>query len=691
MEQFKEKFKEEAVDLIADLEKSSLDLSSDMENPEHIEVIFRSMHSLKGGSAMFGFEKIDAFTHQLETAYDLVRSGEMKVDDTLLDLTFKAIDHIKDLLDEDDNFSDATLKNHDILLQGIKDILSKDSGTPKQNTAAKEDKTPNKTTNDTGATYYIKFVPNEDIMKNGTNPLSIVDELASLGEHMVFAYTEKIPPLDKLDVLSCYTYWVVILHTEETEDSINEVFMFVDTECTLEVKFLGNTNLLNYSSIRDKLKSAYDNKDQLDLSTVEELVIIPKASEEVKESSSLSSNESAKKARDQNITSIRVPSEKLDELINLVSELVTRQASLTLKSEQINNKELITIAEDIEKITRRLRDNTFGIRLIPIDNMVTRFQRLVRELSHDLEKDIIFQTEGTDTELDKTIIEGLIDPLMHIIRNSIDHGIESPEERRSLGKPEKGKILLKAYYSGANVYLEVTDDGKGIDTKKIFRKAVENGLVTADADLSEKEILDLTFQPGFSTAQNVTKVSGRGVGMDVVKRKIADLRGDINIETKLNVGTTMSIKLPLTLSIIDGLLVKIDETFFVIPLATVDKCFEFKHTQLSNAVNNLIYINDGHIPFAYLRKEFEVRSTPPEIEQVIVVEYNESLFGLAVDEVVGEYQAVLTSLGNMFDMQDVISGATILGDGTVALVIDPNKVISEFKYQLDDSKAEISI
>lgn len=684
MEQFKNKFIEEALDLIQDLEKSALEISSDPENKEHIEVIFRAMHSLKGGSAMFGFELIDSFTHQLEAAYDMVRAGNLKVDEQLLNLTFKAIDHIKILLADDDHLNEATLRHHETLLQEITAIVKRE---PVQETIEEKPAENSNAASDPGATYYVRFIPKRDIMQNGTNPIRIVSELVSLGQSITFAFTDDIPHYNELEVLACYTSWTVVLHTDSPEDNLRDVFMFVDMDCELTIKMISNANLIEDKPFIASLQETYKKGDEPTLEQMEQWLNQHKSSEKLPQPTE--KTETAFKSREQNISSIRVPSEKLDELINLVSELVTRQASLTLVSDRINNKELITIAEDIEKITRRLRDNTFGIRLIPIDNMVTRFQRLVRELSQELNKEILFQTEGTDTELDKTIIEGLIDPLMHIIRNSIDHGIESAEERKKLGKPEKGKILLKAYYSGANVYIQVSDDGKGIDVRKIFQHAVNKGIVTGDAELSEKDILDLTFLPGFSTAKNVTKVSGRGVGMDVVKRKIADLRGEISIDTTINVGTTLTIKLPLTLSIIDGLLVKIDDTFFVIPLATVDKCFEFKHEKLEHAVNNLIYINDGHIPFAYLRKEFGIKTTPPLIEQVIVVEYGDSLFGLAVDQVIGEYQAVLTSLGKMFNGQDIISGATILGDGTVALVMDPNKIISEFNYQAEEAVAQV--
>ncbi len=679
MEQFKNKFIDEALDLIQELESSSLELSSDPSNSEQIEVIFRAMHSLKGGSAMFGFEKIDTFTHQLETAYDKVRSGNLKVNDKLLDLTFQSIDHIKVLLSEDDSLSEETLNTHNILLQSILDLLEDRQGSATVSQVSGPEAVSAK---ESGSTYFIKFVPREDIMKNGTNPMLIINELQSLGESRVFSYTRNIPEFENLDVLSCYTYWIIILHTLSSEDDIRDVFMFVDLDCDLEIKHLCENNILEKDEFRNKLEEVYEAGRDIDFKESETLA------GDLQKTSATPSDTPARgtftRQKEQKISSIRVSSEKLDELIGLVSELVTRQASLTLISENIHHKELITVAEDIDKITRRLRDSTFNIRLIPVDNMVTRFQRLVRELSQELDKEVNFHTEGTDTELDKTIIEGLIDPLMHIIRNSIDHGIEPAEERKALGKPEKGTIKLKAFYSGANVYLQVSDDGKGMNIARIREKAHELELIK-DIEPSEKELLDMLFLPGFSTAQNVTKVSGRGVGMDVVKRKISDLRGEISIDTEENVGTTMTIKLPLTLSIIDGLLVMIDKTHYVIPLASVDKCYEFKHEELSNAVNNMIYVDEGHIPFAYLRKEFAIDTPPPAIEQVIAIEYDDMIFGLAVDQVVDEYQAVLTTLGKMFNNQDMISGATILGDGTVALVVDPNRIIKQFNYQAVDS------
>jgi two-component system, chemotaxis family, sensor kinase CheA len=344
---------------------------------------------------------------------------------------------------------------------------------------------------------------------------------------------------------------------------------------------------------------------------------------------------------------------------------------------------LMPIAENVQKLSRQLRDVAFSIVLIPIENMLTRFQRLVRDLSSELGKDVVFVTEGAETELDKTIIESLADPLMHILRNSLDHGIEDAEQRAKSGKPKQGRISLKAFYSGANVMIKISDDGAGIDPEIITQKAIAKGIITADRKLSKREVLDLVFLPGFSTAKKVTDVSGRGVGMDVVKRKIADIRGEVEIDSELGIGTSITIKLPLTLSIIDGLLVKVEDTHFIIPLTFVDKIFAVEHSTIANTFNNVIVLDGKQVPFFYVRREFGHQESTQFYEQAIVVNFEEKSVGLIVDSVIGEYQAVLKPLGKHYKRQDMISGATILGDGTVALVMDSNKIIKLFANHQD--------
>jgi two-component system chemotaxis sensor kinase CheA len=365
--------------------------------------------------------------------------------------------------------------------------------------------------------------------------------------------------------------------------------------------------------------------------------------------------------------------------MNLVSELVTTQASLTLFSNKEQHAELDQINENIQKLTRDLRDLAFNIALIPIDQVVTRFQRLVRDLSKELNKEIEFIIEGTDTELDKNIIECLSDPILHILRNAVDHGIETPERRKQLGKPEKGRIVFKAYYSGANVHIQIHDDGAGMDPERIKQKAIENKLISPDSDVSKKDIFELTFHPGLSTSQNVTGISGRGVGMDVVKRKISEIRGTIEIDSEVNVGTTITIKLPLTLSIIDGLLVNVDAEKFLIPLTAIQKIYPIRHELIENNFHRIIELDEEMIPFFNLREEFDIKKDALKDEHAIVISYEEKKVALIVDDVIGEYQAVLKSLGKQYKNQEIVSGATILGDGTVALVLDTNMMVTSFR------------
>jgi two-component system chemotaxis sensor kinase CheA len=674
MDNFKKKFVEEAFDLLNELEKVLIQLESTTEKQGVFEHIFRIMHTLKGNSAMFGFTLIDQYTHQLETIYDLIRNGKMEVSEDLMDLTLSSVDHIRNLLDEDSSMRPDVQATHKMLLARIGSVIEK-KDKPVPETITKESAA------DTESTYYILFQPLPTIMKDGTNPLFLVEDFKTLGEYIPLPCF-NLPEFEELEAEKCYTSWEIILSTKESTEKIHEIFIFAEDSCHLEIQKLCDKNLLADPAFCSRVREAGKNNDRIGLEKIIELTVNEQSDSKNNKDKNLQPNNiNDITSRMKNISSIRVSSEKLDELINLVSELVTTQAGLSLIAEKIKSKDLLSLAEDVEKLSRRLRDSTFGIRLIPIENMITRFQRLVRELSHELKKNIAFQTEGTEIELDKNMIEGLIDPIMHIIRNSIDHGIESPDARKKAGKSDQGVISFKAYHSGSNVYIQVSDDGAGIDLKNIRNNAIKKGLIQPETVLPDKDLLDMIFLPGFTTAKNITNISGRGVGMDVVKNKIADLRGEVSIETKLHVGTTITLKLPLTLSIIDGLLVEINKAFFVIPLSSVNKCFEFKHEVLLNAVNNLIYVNDGHIPFIYLRNEFGITTEPPDLEQVVVIEFGDTRIGLTVDKVIGEYQAVLKSLGIIFKKQDIISGATILGDGTVALVLDPNKIINQFSYQ----------
>jgi two-component system chemotaxis sensor kinase CheA len=677
MDNFKKKFIEEASEHIQDIEQALLELEQNPTDKPLIERVFRAMHSLKGSGAMFGFEKISEFTHNLETAYDLVRNGEMEITNELLNLTLASVDHLGALLKDDADLSESVIEQHKLLIKQIDDFVH--SSNTKTITILKEAEEVKSNANQ--KTYYILFQPHEDIMNNGTNPLFLIDELYSLGECIAIPIIKKIPALDEFDPNKCYTTWELFLATESDINSITDIFIFVEDECELRVTLISEFNLLDNQLFIDQLEEIRKKQQEIGFAQIQDFVATLSAPE-VKQEKKGKDEKIAQVSKDQTISSIRVASDKLDQLMNLVSELVTTQARLSLYADTDGRPELMAIAENVQKLSRQLRDNAFSIVLIPIENMLTRFQRLIRDLSKELKKDVVFEAEGTDTELDKTIIENLTDPLMHILRNSLDHGIEQPSVRVAKGKPPQGKILLKAFYSGASVIIQIFDDGAGIDPSVIRTKAIQKALISPDIAFTKKEILDLIFIPGFSTATNVTDVSGRGVGMDVVKRKISDIRGEVDVESELNVGTTLTIKLPLTLSIIDGLLIKLEDIHVVLPLTVIDKIYAVEHYKLMKAFNNTIVLDGEQIPFFYLRHELELPIDDTAIhDQIIVVRYEDKRIGLAVDSVIGEYQAVLKPLGKHYKKQEIISGTTILGDGTIALVMDTNKAIKHFAYK----------
>lgn len=671
MDNFKKKFIEEATEHLSDLEKALLDLEKDTNDKELIEKVFRIMHSLKGGGAMFGFEKISEFTHNLENLYDLVRNDQKKIDRKLLDLTLASVDHLYNLLDEEQANSNEASSMHVKLSSEIAELINDElvpsTGTETTNQARKQGGI---------STYYIHFVPNENIFDNGTNPLFLLDELQGLGKSLILPKENHLPDLENINPIHCYFYWDIFISTSEEINSISDVFIFVEDECELEIHRIWDDDLIDNKSFINEIKQQHAKGTDFNLNSVKESVSKHvTAGNDTKQKSEKSNGASGK---EHTISSIRVSSDKLDQLMNLVSELVTTQARLSLFAENDTTPELIGIAENVQKLSRQLRDTAFSIVLIPIENMLTRFQRLIRDLSKELGKEVSFVAEGTETELDKTIIESLTDPMMHILRNSMDHGIELPHARENTGKSRQGKILLKAFYSGANVVIQVIDDGAGIDPDMIREKAIRKGIVNKDVNLNKKEILDLVFLPGFSTAKTVTDVSGRGVGMDVVKRKIADIRGEVEIDSDFGKGTTITIKLPLTLSIIDGLLVNVDNSFYIIPLTSVDKIYATEHGNVYNTFNNVVVLDNEQVSYFNLRTEFDCPESTKKLEEVVVVKYEDKRVGLVVDEVVGEYQAVLKPLGKHYKDQEIISGATILGDGTVALVMDTNKAIKQF-------------
>lgn len=678
MDHLRNKYLEEAKDLLQELEQALLLLEETPDDKNTADTIFRVMHTLKGSSSMFGYQKVGELTHLLENCFDNIREGRAMVGNELLTLVFSSLDHIRHLL-EDPELTDkkAAKRHYNLLKQAIE--LYDETIQPGEGSFFEEEKKEERT-------LFIHFEPRKEILKNGSNPLFLLDDLGQLGTMQTFVRENNLPSLSDIDPQLCYLSWGCLLATSASLSEIREIFMFVDHLCDLEIAELTIGNAVSGLS-KEKLQNisaSFSGGINFNFPRFTEefkIAILGGPLPEPAQQEQPLLKDSGKEAT---VSSIRVASDKLDDLMNLVSELVATQARLSLLAEKDLSPELIEVAEEIEKITRRLRDNIFDICLIPIGSNLTRFKRLVRDLSKELNKKILFEAEGIETELDKNVMEHLTDCLIHIFRNSIDHGIEEETERIKKGKNPEGKILLKAYNSGAYVVIEIKDDGAGIDPAKIKAKALQKGLISQEQLLTDKEAFDLVFHPGFSTAAKVTEVSGRGVGMDVVRKKIKDLRGEVSIESVFGEGTTIRLAIPLTISIIDGLLVRVDNTDFVLPLSFVEKSYAVNPQDMEKAINNQLILNGEPVPFFDLSSAFADKPLEGHGFAIQIRTGNKKM-ALVVEEIVGEYQAVLKPLGQFYRDIDFISGASLKGDGTVVLVIDPQKLIED----LSKNKTEV--
>jgi len=686
MEQAIATYREEAAELLTELESSLLELEERPEDSDLINRVFRAMHTIKGSGAMFGFDEVASFTHEVESVFDLVRNGKLPVTRQLLDLTLKARDHIATLLagEEHDPAGEKAI------VEGLRGL------TPRSSEAVPTPSPPEHLPADSeGAlkTWRIRFRPGREILRCGTNPLSLLNELRQLGSARVVAQYDDIPPLDQLDPEVCYLYWDIILTSSRGEDAIRDVFIFVEDDSELSIDLIDSgtePGEEGYKKLGDILVEKGDlspvdmqkvlsQQKRFGELLVEQGIVTPdKVEAALVEQQQVKAVRQERSASLQEGASIRVPAEKLDHLINLVGELVTVQAHLSQVAAAGGESAYLAISEEVERLTNELRDTTLNIRMLPIGTTFSKFRRLVRDLSSELGKEIDMETFGADTELDKTVIEKLNDPLVHIIRNSIDHGIEPPDERRRVGKPSRGVIVLGAEHSGDSVIITIRDDGRGLDREKIRQKGIEKGLIPENADLPDREIFSLIFAAGFSTAEKVTSVSGRGVGMDVVKRGIEALRGTIGVESEPGRGTTITLKIPLTLAIIDSLLVAIGESFYVLPLAPIEECIELNRDDVRNSHGrNLVNVRGTIVPYVSLRDLFGIGGERPDIEQIVIASLQGKRVGFVVDTVVGEHQTVIKSLGRLYRDVKGISGATILGDGTVALILDMGTLLKE--------------
>jgi two-component system, chemotaxis family, sensor kinase CheA len=682
-----ETFQTEAREHLEVLENSLLDLEKDASNLELVNRAFRSIHTIKGGAGMFGFNQLTDFTHHVENLLDRLRVGELSVSPSLIGTLLDIGDFIAQLLD-DVAFSEEQSLRAESFVTAIGLVMG---GATESSEMSMNKGSESKGIGDgDNHLFRVIFTPDKHSYKAGLDVVPILRELHELGKCHVTTKLKDLPDNEEFDSETNYLSFDCVLVTTHDQSVVLDVFMFVIDDWAVNVDEIDladedpESDRVGELLVERGLLSQADIKNALaEKSVIGNLLAKSGLVTEEDVSSALFEQDATRQLKKQSQeaanANIRVPASKLDSLMNLVGELVIVQARLNQFATNSDNEEILSIAEELDLLTNQMRDETFGIRLVPIGSTFGRFRRLVRDLSVELHKSIELKTEGAETELDKMVIDKLSDPLIHIIRNSIDHGIETPDERQKLSKPSNGTIFLKAQHAESHVLITISDDGKGLDPEKIREKALSKGIISPNDDLSDEQLQSLIFEPGFSTASQISDISGRGVGMDVVKRSIQELGGKVVLKSNVGQGTDIRISLPMTLAIIEGLLVKVGEEHFVLPLNSVEECIELPEN-ITSSSRHIIVVRGQQIPYISLRDHFDVGGIHPSIEQVVVLHNESERFGFCVDEVVGQYQTVIKRLGRFYEGVVGFSGATIMGDGNVAIVLDPQSIIESTTF-----------
>lgn len=643
--QFHQTFFEESLEGLDAMENILLALDMGAPDSESIHTIFRAAHSIKGGAATFGFKPVADFTHVMETLLDEVREGKRAMTQELVDLFLTSVDCLRDMLaalkadQQIDEEKAAPLKAR------LEAALGNSSSAPAVAAAPAEAAA--------AGGWHIRFAPHDHLLKTGNDPVRLFRALAELGEIKVRADTTRLPSLDAIAAEDCYLAWDLELHGDITKKDINEVFEWVEDDCDLSI------TPLSERAAKADAPAPVERRAGEDRRAGDRRSSAPEA------------------------TSIRVDITKIDALINMLGELVITQSMLSQLGEQVHNfdgtwvERLRGGLSQLELSTRELQEGVMRVRMLPISFAFQRFPRMVRDMCRKLGKQVELKLSGEQTELDKTVLEKIGDPLVHLVRNSLDHGIEAPEVRAAAGKPEVGTIHLDAYHQGGNIVIEISDDGAGLNRNKILAKARERGLVGETEELADEAVYDLIFQPGFSTADVVSDVSGRGVGMDVVRRNIQSLGGGIEVRSRTGQGSTFTIRLPLTLAIMDGQLVRIGGEVYIIPLTAILELLQIDASLLNTISNETeVYrLRDKCIPVIHPHRLFALEAAPAAQRLLVVVEGGGETVGLVVEEMLGQQQVVVKSLETNFKRMQGIAGATVLGDGTVALIVDIDGLI----------------
>jgi len=713
MDQALQTFLVEGRELLDDMEAALLRVADEEDPTESINAIFRAAHTIKGSAGLFGLDGLVAFTHVVEGLLDEVRDGSLSLDESLIELLLACCDHIGTLINAVEARQDTLAPEVEavgaVLLARLHQHRGGQGGAVAQALAlhptagaAAEDVAFERVAGSAGGVdhWHISLRFGPDVLRNGMDPLSFIRYLTTLGSiEQIVTLHDAVPALDAIDAESCYLGFEIAFKSEADKKTIESVFEFVIDDCALRI-LPPHSRIAEYIELIGQLPEEPSRlgeilvrcgsltAHELDVGLSAQREVLPgqqigsilaeqgSVSPQVVEAA-LAKQKQAKETKAQESQSVRVDAAKLDRLIDLVGELIIQAASANLIARRMRNVELQECNSTLSDLVEEVRDSALQLRMVKIGATFTRFKRVVHDVARELGKDIALQVSGEDTELDKTVVEKIGDPLMHLVRNAMDHGIDAPELRLARGKPAQGTVALNAYHDSGSIVIEVSDDGGGLNREKILAKAIERGLVEAGKPLSDAEVYGMIFEPGFSTAEQVTNLSGRGVGMDVVKRNITALRGSVGIASEPGMGTTVTVRLPLTLAIINGFQVGVGRSVFVIPMDMVDECVEFSEEPGQDFTN----LRGQVLPFIRLRELFDVPGEPGNRQNIVVANYAGQKFGLVVDTLMGEAQTVIKPLSKIFSQVRGISGSSILGSGEVALILDVPALLQETQEQ----------
>jgi two-component system chemotaxis sensor kinase CheA len=659
-------FIEEVKELLLQLEDDLIGLEKNPRNVEIINNIFRVMHTLKGSAGMVGFKNIQDLTHEFESVYEQIREGVLAVDSEIIDITLKAKDQILNML----GGTGEGLQGQELIT-----LITKKAGISQKITPGKvtEESTGVRISNHL---YVILFSPDKGIFERGLDPDKTLVELKASGETYLLLHEKKKSWEKQKAEKTCQTIWEVYLRTSLMISEVEDIFLFYDKD-EYTIFEMSREQLQIDPFLAEKLGKLYKNKIMPEQQLKECLDQLPDEQPDStlpaeKTSESLAAVSPVETTKIDSDATVNVSSHKLDELMNLVSELVTLTATLEVHAVKFSDPKMNNALENIEKLTKKFRNIALDLRLVPVGTLLSKFKRQVRDLSKDLGKKVNLLIEGQDIEIDKTILKSIESPLQHIIRNSIDHGLETEEDRLVKGKAPEGLLKITAFYSGASVIIQVQDDGRGINLERVKECAIKKGMIQLDQVVTKQDLITMIMEPGFTTNENISIVSGRGVGMDVVRKELNSVGGSLEVFTEKDLGTSITMKLPTTLTIIDTLMVDVADTQILIPVMDIEYCFKDQNENLFKKDNRYVQYKNNPIPLISLREQFKYPASEKKDLMVIVINKFDRRYAITADQIVGEHQAVIKPLGDLFVNQPFFSGGSIMVDGKLAFILDTN-------------------